>query len=158
MTSFAGKTVLVTGASGGIGEALAHVLAAKDARVVLLARREAELERVRSALPDPDRHVAVARDLEGADLSQLVDGIAQNVAPIDVLINNAGMSQWALAEDTSLETDRRIMEVNYFAAVALTKAVLPSMLARGSGHIVAVSSVMGKIGTPRRSAYAASKH
>ena len=77
---------------------------------------------------------------------------------LDVLVNNAGISQRALAHETVLEVDRRVMEVDFFAPVALTKAVLPSMLEGGAGHIAVVSSLVGKFGTPRRSAYAASKH
>jgi len=75
-----------------------------------------------------------------------------------VLILNAGVSQRALALDTSLEVDRRLMEVNYFGAVTLVKAVLPSMVARGSGRVVGITSLVGKFGTPLRSGYAASKH
>lgn len=77
---------------------------------------------------------------------------------IDILINNGGVSQRALATDAMLDVERALMEVDYFGPVALTKAVLPSMLARRSGHIVVVSSVMGYLGTPGRSTYAAAKH
>src|SRR5690606_32867966 len=77
---------------------------------------------------------------------------------IDIVVHNGGVSQRSLAHETRLEVDRRIMEVNYFGTVALTKALLPSMLQAKSGHFVVVTSVMGKIGTPQRSAYAASKH
>ena len=77
---------------------------------------------------------------------------------IDVLVNNGGVSQRSLAQDASLPVERALMEVNYFGPVALTKAVLPSMLARNAGHIVVVSSVMGYVGTPGRSTYAAAKH
>lgn len=78
--------------------------------------------------------------------------------PVDVLVNNGGVSQRSLAKDTSLTVDRQLMETNYFGAVALTKAVLPSMIARKKGQLVVVSSLVGKFGTPLRSSYAASKH
>ena len=77
---------------------------------------------------------------------------------IDLLINNAGISQRAYIKDCIFEVDQEIMAVNYLGAVALTKAVLPHMLEKGSGHVVAISSVMGKFGAPLRSAYSASKH
>jgi short-subunit dehydrogenase len=77
---------------------------------------------------------------------------------IDILINNGGVSQRAMAADTTPDVERALMEVNYFGPVALTKAVLPSMRARHAGHIVVVSSVMGYLGTPGRSTYAAAKH
>ena len=82
----------------------------------------------------------------------------EKCGPIDILIHNGGISQRSLVVDTRLEVDRRIMEVNFFGAIALTKLALPSMLSRQSGHIVVISSVMGKFGTPFRSSYAASKH
>ena len=77
---------------------------------------------------------------------------------MDILVNNGGVSQRALAADMQLAVERTMMEVNYFGAVALTKAVLPTMLAQREGHIVVISSVMGYIGTPGRSTYSASKH
>jgi short-subunit dehydrogenase len=77
---------------------------------------------------------------------------------VDVLIHNGGVAQRALALETSVATDLRLMAVNYFGAVVLTKALLPAMLARQKGHIVVISSVVGKFGTPLRSGYAASKH
>ena len=84
--------------------------------------------------------------------------VLERFGHVDVLINNAGVTQRSLAKDTILAVDRRIMEVDFFGAVALTKAVLPSMLALHSGRIVVISSVAGRVGTPLRSAYAASKH
>ena len=77
---------------------------------------------------------------------------------IDILINSGGISQRAMALDTQIEIDRRLMEVNYFGTVILAKAVLPSMIENGFGHIVAISSLVGKFGSPLRSGYAASKH
>lgn len=157
--SWEGKVVWITGASAGIGEALARAFAARGARVVLSARRAERLEAVRAGLPSPDEHLVLPLDL--ADPESLAAAAASAHARcgrIDVLVHNGGVSQRALARDTALAVDRRLMEVNYFGAVALTKAVLPAMLARRSGHVVVVSSLVGKIGTPLRSGYAASKH
>ena len=93
-----------------------------------------------------------------AEVSRVGDEIAATLPRVDVLVNNGGVSQRARAMDADEAVERLIMEVDYFGPVALSKAVLPSMLARQSGHIVVVSSVMGYIGTPGRSSYAAAKH
>jgi len=154
-----GKVVWVTGASAGIGAALARVFAARGARLVLSARRGAQLEEVRATLPRADEHLVVPLDL--ADPESIAVAAAEvlaRCAAVDVLVHCGGVSQRSLARDTSLAVDRRIFETNFFGAVALTKALLPSMLARRAGHVVVVSSLVGKIGTPLRSAYAASKH
>ncbi len=157
--SFEGKIVWITGASSGIGEALAYALATRGARLILSARRAARLREVQAACAHPDRHVVLSLDLaDAASLEAAARQALDAAGPIDVLINNGGVSQRALALDTELAVDRRIMDVNYFGAVALTKAVLPSMLARGAGHLVVVTSVVGKFGSPWRSAYSASKH
>jgi short-subunit dehydrogenase len=84
--------------------------------------------------------------------------VLSKVGKIDILINNGGISQRSLAKDTALEVDQKLMAINYFGTVALTKAVLPSMLTHHLGHIVTITSLTGKFGTPYRSSYAASKH
>ena len=152
---FEGKTVWITGASSGIGEALAVAWSREGARLVLSARNAAELERVRRACNDPERHRVVPLDL--TDTNAIV-AAAQRVGEVDVLVHSGGVSQRSFAAETDLATDRAIMELNYFGTIALTKAVLPSMLARKSGHIVPISSVIGYVGIPTRSAYSASKH
>jgi dehydrogenase/reductase SDR family protein 7B len=154
-----GKVVWITGASSGIGEALARDLAGRGAKLILSARRGDVLERVRASLPRPDDHLVLPLDL--ADAGSLPAAAAAALARagrIDVLVHNGGITQRSLTKDTDLAVDRRIFEVNFFGAVALTKAVLPAMLERRSGHFVVVSSLVGKIGTPLRSAYSASKH
>jgi dehydrogenase/reductase SDR family member 7B len=157
--SWQGKVVWVTGASAGIGEALARAFAARGARLVLSARRAERLEAVRASLPRPDEHLVLPLDLADPDsLAAATSKALARCGRIDVLVHNGGVSQRALVRDTALAVDRRLMEVNYFGAVALTKAVLPAMLARRAGHVVVVSSLVGKVGTPLRSGYAASKH
>jgi short-subunit dehydrogenase len=84
--------------------------------------------------------------------------VLRELGKVDVLVHGGGVSQRALVADTAMTTDRAIMDLNYFGTIALTKAVLPSMLARKSGHLVPISSVIGHVGIPLRSAYAASKH
>jgi len=159
MERFAGKVVWITGASSGIGEALASAFAQEGARLVLSSRRADELERVRRALPRPDDHLSLPLDLTHSDtFSALVALVLGKFGGIDVLVNNGGVSQRALAVEAAPGVERALMEVNYFGTVALTKAVLPAMLARRAGHIVVISSVMGYVGTPGRSTYAAAKH
>lgn len=156
---YTGKTVWITGASSGIGEALARAFVQAGANVILSARRADELDRVRRSCNADDRVSVLPFDLAAADtLNDVAEKALALRGGIDMLVNNGGISQRALAKDTTIDVDRRIMEVNYFAAIALTKAVLPNMLLRGRGRVVAISSVVGYVGTPMRSAYSASKH
>lgn len=156
---FAGQVVWITGASSGIGEALATAFAREGARLVLSSRRPAELERVRQTCVRPGEHGIVPMDLSRSDtFAAIAAEVLTRYGRVDVLVNNAGVSQRALAADATDAVERTLMEVDYFGPVALTKAVLPSMRARRSGHVVVVSSVMGYVGTPGRSSYAAAKH
>ena len=149
----------ITGASSGIGEAAALAFAREGARLVLSSRRPEELERVRHTCERPDEHVVVPLDLARSEtFPAAIAEVLARCGQVDVLINNGGVSQRALATDATLEVERALMEVDYFGPVALTKAVLPSMRARRAGRIVVVSSVMGYVGTPGRSTYAAAKH
>ena len=159
MENFAGKVVWITGASSGIGEALAHAFAQAGACLVLSSRRPDELERVRLALPRAIEHFCLPLDLAQCDgFPALTAQVLGRFGRVDILVNNGGVSQRARAADATLAVERALMEVNYFGTVALTKAVLPSMLARRAGQVVVISSVMGYVGTPGRSTYAASKH
>ena len=152
---FKDKVVWITGASSGIGEALAVAWSREGAALVLSARNAAELERVRNACVDPQKHRVLPLDLTDTNA---IFAAAREVPRVDVLVHSGGVSQRSLAAETDLATDRAIMDLNYFGTVALTKAVLPSMLARGEGHIVPITSVIGYVAIPTRSAYAASKH
>lgn len=159
MPSFHGKTVWITGASSGIGEALARAFAHEGARLILSSRRKAELERVRISCPRPNEHTVLRLDLsEPATFEAATAAALRAHGHIDVLVNNGGVSQRGRAADTTAAVEREIMDIDYFAPVALTKTVLPGMRARQAGHIVVVSSVMGYVGTPGRSSYAAAKH
>lgn len=161
MSKLANKVIWITGASSGIGEALSYVLARKGARLILSARRKEELERVKGNCPEEAqlRIKVLPMDLSKSEtLAINVEMALHFFSNVDVLINNGGISQRSLAKDTILEVDRQLMEVNYFAPVQLTKLLLPSMIEFGSGHIVNITSLVGKFGTPYRSGYAASKH
>ncbi|CAK1581912.1 unnamed protein product [Parnassius mnemosyne] len=159
-----GKVVVITGASSGIGEALAHVFYDQGCRVVLASRRKSELERVKQDLMS--KKIAssiepIVLELDLADLDNLetfINKVYDTVSHIDILINNGGVSHRGSILHTKLEVFKQIMYINYFGSVALTKAALPKMVERKCGHIVFVSSVQGLIGLPDRSAYAASKH
>lgn len=153
-----GKVVWITGASSGLGKALAKECALQGADVILTARRYEELEKVRVTLLNPERHVSVCADI--TDESQVRHAYAQVLAAkgrIDWLINNAGLSQRALIQDTTMQTERAIMEVDYFSQVFLTKTVLPTFIAQKSGRIAFVSSVAGLLGTQYRASYSAAK-
>lgn len=158
MTDLAGKTVWITGASGGIGEALALRAAAAGARVVLSARRERELDRVRAACPERSRIAVFPLDLLDFDAAAAASQAAAHFGPIHILVNNAGVSQRGFVLDTRLTVYRQIMELDFFAPVALTQAVLPAMRDRREGHVVMIGSVVARVGTPLRAGYAAAKH
>jgi short-subunit dehydrogenase len=157
---FNNKIIWITGASSGIGEELAKVLSQWNTRLILSSRRKDELERVKLSLGLNPEHVYILPlDLAEPDsLPQKAVEALGVFGRIDILINNGGVSQRSLVMETSIFTDRKIMEINYFSGVILTKALIPSMLSAGHGQIVSVSSVTGRFGFPLRSAYAASKH
>lgn len=155
---FSHQVVWITGASSGIGQALAHAYAQAGAEVILSARRYEALEAVRLQLPHPERHLCVVMDV--TDESQVRHAHEQVFASkgrIDCLINNAGLSIRALIHETSMQTERAIMEIDYFSQVFLTKTVLPTFLQQGSGRIVFISSVAGLLGTQYRAPYSAAK-
>jgi short-subunit dehydrogenase len=154
------KIVWITGASSGIGEALAFVLAKEGARLVLSARREEELKRVAKhcALPELD-YLILPFDLnDTSKASGLAAQVLNKFGRIDILINNGGNSQRSEAMQTPENLERQLMEVNYFSATNLTKAVLPYMKRQKNGHVVVISSIAGKFGFYLRSSYSAAKH
>ena len=153
------KVIWITGASSGIGEALAVEMSKRGARLILSARRKEELERVKSLCPNPQHTQVLALDLaDGNSLETATETAIACYGHIDILVNNGGISQRSLAKDTSIDVDRKLMEVNYFGTVELTKRLLPHFLQREQGQYVVVSSLVGKFGTPYRSGYSASKH
>jgi short-subunit dehydrogenase len=156
---FNDKVIWITGASSGIGEALAYAFSASGTKLILSSRRANELERVRLACAKPERVKVIPLDLMDHGLfdAKTTEAIAA-FGQIDVLVHNGGITQRGLVVETSMDVQRKVMEVDYFSYVALTQAVLPHFVQRKSGRFVVVSSVMGKIGTPLRSAYAAAKH
>jgi dehydrogenase/reductase SDR family member 7B len=158
--TFDGKTIWITGASSGIGEALALELATYKAHLVLSARRKNELERVAETCRKSGCRCSIFPiDLSVPNMVEAVaDQVIAETGRIDILINNGGISQRSYVADTPVEVDRKIMEIDYFSGVILTKKVLPAMLKNGYGHIIAISSITGIFGFPLRSGYAAAKH
>lgn len=158
--SFNKKTVWITGASSGIGAALVKAFAKEGANIVLSSRREEELKKVQTAagLNDSNSFILPLDLANTSNVNELAAKVISKFGSIDVLVNNGGISQRSLAIEAPIDIDRKIMEVNFFGQVALTKAVLPQMLKQKSGHIVVVSSISGKFGFWFRTAYSASKH
>jgi dehydrogenase/reductase SDR family member 7B len=158
-SSFKGKVIWITGASSGIGEALAKAFAEAGSRLILSSRRESELNRVAALCSGAQSVMVLPLDLSKPE--SMEDACRQALSRegvVDVMVHNAGVSQRAFAADTPITVDEVLMRTNYLGPVALTKALLPSMRARRQGHFVVVSSVLGKFGLPGRSAYCAAKH
>lgn len=155
---FYNRVVWVTGASSGIGAATAKAFANEGAFVVLSARRREPLEQLAQEI-GAERCLVLPLDVTNKEARDAaVHQAAAWKGRVHVLVNNAGVSQRSRALDTTEEASRAIMDVNFFAQVELSRAVLPEMIQTMNGQIVVVSSVTGHVGTPMRSTYAASKH
>lgn len=154
------KTVWITGASSGIGAELARQFAQEGARVIISSHEAEELEEVRLALEPVSKnvHTLVFNLGNPGEVEATAHKVLKDFGRVDVLMNNGGISTRALAAETALEIDRRIMEIDYFSGVILSKILLPGMLENGYGHIGVTSSISGKFGWPNRSAYSAAKH
>ena len=156
---FEGKTIWVTGASSGIGEALVYALDACGAKLIISARRGDELERVRLQTRNPQTVDVLPFDLASqASVEAAIKLCLERHSRIDMLFNNGGISQRAQALETPAEIERRLMEVNFFSNILLSKAIAQHMKSKGGGHLIITSSLMGKWGFYLRSTYAAGKH
>ncbi len=154
------QIVWVTGASSGIGKACAESWARRGATVVLSARKAETLDAVAAPLKDngADVHV-VTLDLSNSDsLQAAAQHVEEKIGPVNVMVHCGGISQRSKAIETALDVDRRVMEIDYFGTLALTKALLPGMVKRGRGHFVVVTSLMGLFSSPLRSGYCGAKH
>ena len=155
------KTVWITGASSGIGEALAKAFFSQGATVILSARNLSRLNELKSRLDRqvPERCFVVPSDITKSDeVLQAVATIQTLVPRLDILVNNAGVSQRSSVLETGIQVYRELFEVNFFGAVEVTKSVLPWMISTGGGHVVVISSMAGKYGFRMRSGYSAAKH
>lgn len=158
MKSINGKVVWITGASSGIGEALAYELARKNCKLILSARNVEALELVKSKCATAE---VVVLPFDLADFANAKNNAEKAVAAfgkIDILVNNGGVSQRSLIAETDFEVDKKLIEVDYLGTVALTKALLPHFIKNQSGHFVTITSLMGKFGSPYRSGYCGAKH
>lgn len=159
MSYFSNKTFWITGASSGIGEALVYALVHEGANLIISSRREAELQRVQQQSGTASQVFILPLDLEKPDTFEAaVQNAISAFGKIDGMIHNGGISQRSTVEETLPAVQRKVMEVDYFSYIELTRLLLPHFKQNGDGHFVVISSVMGKIGTPLRSAYAAAKH
>lgn len=158
MRNFEGKTIWITGASSGIGEALCKQLNHKGVNLILSSRNREKLESLASSLTQCQCTV-ITIDLEhSSSIHSAMEQVNTLGLKIDLLINNGGISQRSNALETNEDTERRIMEINYFGNILLGKLVATEMLKTGGGHIAVMSSISGKFGFFLRSTYAASKH
>ncbi len=156
--TFQGKKVLITGASSGIGAALAVEFASKSAELVLLGRNRERLEKVASEC-SPAKVSIYAVDMESAaSIDAFAEDFAKAKTDLDVMVLNAGISQRALTFETDIEVDRKVMETNFFGPVYLTKVLSRYILEKEHFSLAVTSSISGLFGFPLRSAYCASKH
>lgn len=154
-----GKVIWITGASSGIGEALAIEFSKRNCKLILSSRREQALLESKGKCSGADNIAILPLDLEKTDDLPTKAAEAETIfGRIDILINNGGISQRSLVMETELSVYSRLMTINYLGAVALSKAILPGQIERGTGLHVAITSLVGKFGTPLRSGYSASKH
>ena len=158
---FGGKTIWITGASSGIGKALAMEFFRRGASVILSARTRDKLQELKDSLDRtaPGRCHVVPFDVTDPSSVERAGAAVKSLTPrLDVLVNNAGVSQRSTALETSPDVERALFEVNFFGAVAVTRSVLPWMIEGGGGRIAVIGSMAGKFGFRMRSTYCASKH
>lgn len=154
-----GRVVWITGASSGIGAELARSYVERGAHVVLSARREDRLREVLARFDDPDRHMVLPLDVARPEThATAFSALLERFGHLDTLVLSAGIGQRAAIREVDLSIERRIMEVNFFGVLSLVHVTIEHLLTRPDGHLVVISSVMGKLSTPRRATYAASKH
>lgn len=153
------KVIWITGASSGIGEALVYAYSEMGAKLILSGRNRDELFRVKSGCKNIVNVHVLSLDLENtASLAGKAEDAIRIYGKIDLLINSGGIGQRGSVLETDLATEQKLMNVNFWGTVALSKAVLPVMIANGGGQLVCISSLVGKFGRKLRSSYAASKH
>lgn len=154
----AGKTVLLTGANGGIGSCLARELATDGAALILTGRDEPSLRRLQQTLPEPGRHQVKVVDLMSAtSVHSLVKSCQERTGNVDILINNAGMSDFSFVASSDSEVSRALIELNLTVPVTLTASLLPALLRRPEAAVINIGSAFGSIGYPGFAVYGASK-
>lgn len=153
------KVIWITGASSGIGKGLALELSKRNCKLILSSRRHDVLVKVKNECQNSENVFILPFDLGVIEQMQnIVKKAMTFFGRVDVLINNGGISQRSLIVDTTIDVDKKLMEVDYLGTVALSKAILPHFIQQQSGHYVTVTSIMGKFGSPYRSGYCGAKH
>ncbi|RLL45112.1 SDR family oxidoreductase [Oceanobacillus piezotolerans] len=161
MKDLRNKNILITGASSGIGEKVAIKAAEKGANLILVARSEEKLKRIRDGIQEKTSAQCIYYVLDVSDLDQvqlIFKKIIKEVGSIDILLNNAGFGIFDSIEEASLDDMKQMFSVNVLGLIACTKAVLPTMLEKNGGHIINIASQAGKLATPKSSGYSATKH
>lgn len=157
--NFKHKTIWITGASSGIGKAVAIALSEYECNLILSSRRADVLEEVKQLCKKPNNVAIVPLDLANVkDMQKYAVQAISTFGAVDILINNGGISQRSPILETTIEVDQKLMEIDYLGTVALSKSILPHFIERQQGHYVVVSSLMGKFSSPFRSAYCGAKH
>lgn len=151
------QNVMITGASGGLGERIAYHAAKEGAEIILAARRRDRLMALKQNIADETgaKCRIIALDVSRTDD---IKAAFQEAGPVDILVNNAGFGIFESALDASLEDMKAMFEVNVFGLIACTKMALPHMIRQDKGHIINIASQAGKLATPKSSLYAATKH
>lgn len=153
------QVIWITGASSGIGEALVKKYDSVGVKLIISSRNKTLLDQIKEKSFHPENLYVLPLDLNNSDsFEEICREAFSAFGKIDVLVNNGGISQRSLVAETELFVDRKIMEVNFFGTIGLSKTILPYFLKNNRGHFVVVSSLVGKFGSPYRSTYAASKH
>nr|WP_315162490.1 SDR family oxidoreductase [uncultured Flavobacterium sp.] len=158
MNAINGKVVWITGASSGIGEALAYELAGKNCKLILSARNSDALEMIKSKCSNTEVAILPFDLVDFDNAKNHAEKAIAVFGKVDVLINNGGVSQRSLIVETDFEVDKKLIETDYLGTVALTKALLPHFIKNKKGHFVTITSLMGKFGSPYRSGYCGAKH
>ena len=153
-----GKVIWITGASSGIGEALAYELATRNCKLILSGRNVAALETVKSKCTNTQVMILPFDLIDFENAENHAQTAISFFGRVDILINNGGVSQRSLIAETDFEVDKKLIEVDYLGTVALSKALLPHYIKNQSGHFATVTSLMGKFGSPYRSGYCGAKH
>lgn len=153
------KIVWITGASSGIGKGMAIALSKFDTKLILSSRNQKQLNAVKLMCENPANVFVLPLDLEDLEcMPAKISEVISAFGSVDVIIHNGGLSQRSLVKDTSIAVDQKLMNVNYLGTVGLTKAILPHFIKNDRGHFIVTTSVVGKVATPLRSSYSASKH
>lgn len=159
MKSISGQVIWITGASSGIGEALAYELSSMGNTLILSARNKERLMEVKIQCKKPAKVHIIPMDLVNFKvMPALVSQAIAATGHIDILINNAGISQRSLIAETHFDVYKKLIDINYLGTISLTKAVLPHFINNQKGHFVTITSLMGRFGSPFRSGYCGAKH